>query len=36
MSALALTGVAADYPEHEEQIKRFVETGVANAPIVKQ
>jgi hypothetical protein len=35
-AAGVLTAVVADDPERDEQIKRFVETGGADAPIVRQ
>ena len=35
-AAEMLTTVVVDDPERDEQIKRFVETGGANAPIVRQ
>ena len=35
-AAATLTTVVVDDPERDEQVKRFVETGGAHAPIVKQ
>jgi KAP-like P-loop domain-containing protein len=35
-AAATLTTVVVDYPERDEQVKRFVETGGVHAPIVKQ